>query len=691
MQKKRIAIVAILGLLMLASVCNATIISPPQNIQLEGGEEDSSGNWRGGYWTFTVAVDQMDSLVGRVVLPANTTEKGEDGTEIKTRKSVEIEIKPVKSYYKRLLTLAPIEDRIVAPKTYRGGINKILGTGWWDKNINIEPTIVEYYEWAEPSWEKYTVFEVSVYVEGKLVGKTELNTEAGTKDVVVNTSKGSILVKNLGRLEGDYSEPHVPDVVIFNEKYIFTTDAIQYIRYDHGRTIKYWGSEKSYLCYIENSRAFSTYWFGTVRWNPKSVPDSEVADTPAPFKTPQWYGYDIIDPGKGWKASDSFWDFIRDPVKPRIYPEEGDDSLIWYLNKMTSEGNIANKWLNGYEWHIEKKDNKPNAVIVTIPWGAYSGAPIVTFYIPSELADTFVYRPPIADVRIQSSKWLNGSEIESSGKKKCQLELKQFAKTLSSATIIAETSTSRASISPTSITVTMAPNETKLVTFEVTNLGVDSDMDGKVFFTVKRTWDGAVTSTAHLSFTLLAPVLPENTTEVVDRTGPKPDPNPEKINEYGNTWVWIVAMLCGTAMLITLIVIARDEHKRKKAKELAKAGTKEGVKAMKAVTQPVWQKYKPQLATIIFGAMLFFGGLLWQMYSPFYVIPIKPALPLIGTLFSTSLETILSCLLGFIFLLMGIGSLLRALTAPVVQSDTARMIATDLMQFLKKDKEEEEK
>ncbi|MGC8812394.1 MAG: hypothetical protein ACP5O8_02295 [Candidatus Aenigmatarchaeota archaeon] len=683
--KTKIAIVAILALLMLSSVCNATIISPPQSIQLEGGKEDNSGIWRGGYWTFTVAVDQMDSLVGKVVLPANTTEKGENGAEIKTRKSVEIEIKPVKSYYKRLLALAPVEDRIVAPKVCRGGLNKVLGTGWWDKNVNIEPTVVEYYEWAEPSWEKYTVFEVSVYVEGSLAGRAELNTEGGTKDLVVNTAKGSVLVKNLGRLEGDYSEPHTPNVVIFNEKYIFTTDAIQYIRYDHGRTYKYWGSDKSYLCYIENSRAFSTYWFGTVRWNPKSVSDSEVADSPAPFKPPQWYGYDIIDPVRGWKASDSFWDFIRDPVKPKIYPEEGDDSLIWYLNKMTSEGNIADKWLSGYEWQIEKKDNKPNAVIVKIPWGAYSGAPIVTFFVPSELADTFVYRPPIADVRIQKSSWLNGSDIEPSGKKKCQLELKQFAKTLSSATITAEISTSRASVSPTSITVTMAPNETKIVTFEVANLGVDSDIEGKVFFTVKRTWDGAVTSTSQLSFTLLAPVLPENMSDVVDRTGPKPDPD-NTVNEFGsNTWVWIVAMLCGTAVAITLMLIIRDEYRRKKAKELAKGAPN----LVKTVTQPVWQKYKPQLATIIFGSMLLFGGLLWQMYSPFRILPIEPKLPLIGTLFSTSLEAILSCLLGFIFLLMGIGSLLRALTAPVVQSGTVKLIATDLMQFLKKDKEEE--
>jgi hypothetical protein len=240
------------------------------------------------------------------------------------------------------------------------------------------------------------------------------------------------------------------------------------------------------------------------------------------------------------------------------------------------------------------------------------------------------------------------------------------------------------------MTVTMAPNETKLVTFEVTNLGVDSDMDGKIFFTVKRTWDSSITSTAQLSFTLLAPVLPENTSDIVDRTGPKPEPDEKSVSEYGSTWVWIVAMLCGTGMVITLIVIARDEHKRKKAKELAKAGTKGTIKAVKTVTQPVWQKYKIQLATIVFGTALFFGGLLWQMYSPFYIIPIKPTLPFVGTLFSTSLETILSCLLGLIFLLMGIASLLKAATAPIIQSSTARLIATDLMQFIKRDDKESE-
>jgi len=666
---------------------NATVITPPTIITLQGGEEDSKGNWQGGYWTFTSAVDQVDSLEGRVTLPENTTSKGKDGTEVKTRKTIEIVITPQKAYYKRQLKLAPIEDRIVAPKVVRGSLNKILGTGGWDSSVYIDPTVVEYYEWAEPSWQKYTVFEVSVYVEGQLAGKTSLNTETGTKDLVVSTSKGSVLIKNLGRLEGDYTEPHVENIVIFNDKYIFSTDAIQYIRYDHGRQIKYWGSDKSYLCYIENSNAFSTYWWGTVRWNPNSVPDKEVADSPAPFNNPGLTGYDIIAPEKGWKGSDSFWNFIRDPVSPRIYPEEGSDSLIWYLNKMCSEGNIADTWLTGYNWHIENKDGKPNAIIVDIPWGAYSGAPIVTFYIPSELADTFVYRPPIADVRIQSSKWVNGSEIASSEKKKCQLELKQFATTLSSATIRAETSTSRASVMPTSMTVTMAPNETKLVTFEVVNLGVDSDSSGTVSFTVKRTWDSVVTSTSQLSFTLLAPVLPENTTDVVDRT--RPNPNPEKtVNEFGSAWVWILAMICATAMAITLVWIVRDEHRRRKAKELAKGTAKGTASLVKTVTQPVWQRYKPQLATIIVGTVLFFGGLLWQMYSPFYIIPIKPTI-LGWSLFSTSLEAILSCLIGLLLLLMGIGALiLRGIISPATRNSSVKTIATDLMQFLKKEDED---
>jgi len=671
---------------MNTAMCNATIISPPQQIQLDGGEEDKNNKWTGGYWVFTAVVDQFDSLVGKVVLPSNTSIK-QGEKEIRTKKTVEIYIKPLKAYYRRLLKLAPIEDRFVAPKVYKGGMNKILGIGWWDTSVSIGPTVVEYYTWAEPTWQKYTTFEVSVYVEGKLCGQTTFNTEEGTKDLVVKTDKGSVLIKNLGRLEGDYTEPQVPtDIIIFDEKYVFTGEAKKYIRYDHGREIKYWGSENSYLMYIENSEAFSTYWWGTVRWNPKSV-DEELAETPAPFLPPNWYGYDIIPDGKGWKACDTVWDFAREPVAPFIYPEEGPNSLIAYLNMKCSSGNIAETWLTGYNWHIQKKDDKPYALIVDIPWGAYSGAPLVTFYVPSELADTFVYRPPISDIRIEKVAWLNGSEIPAACIKKCEVTLKQYAKVTSSSTVIAEILTSRASVSPTSRTVTLEPNETQKITFQVSNNGVDFETEGAIVFIVKRTWDGMITSKANLNFKLLAPVLPSNTTEVIDRTGPVDPDSKNKADKSGYPWVLITAAFCGTAMVCVGVLIARDEYKRRKAVKLAKGAARGTKKMAKAVAEPVWERYKPQIATSLVGTFLLFFGLLWQRYSPFWIVPIKPSI--FGTtVISTSLESVLCIFFGAIFLLIGVGSLLLRGVLMPARNTPAEVVVKTLLDYLKKEEKE---
>jgi hypothetical protein len=168
MNSKAIVVLAILVLLMEAAIANATLVSPPQQIRLEGGSENQKGAWTGGYWTFTVAVDQADSLVGEVYLPADTsTGKDSSGAEVKTKKTIEVQIKPEKAYYRRLLKLAPIEDRIVSPKVYRGGVNKVLGIAWWDLSTSIDPTVVQYYTWAEASWQKYTVFSISWVSEVK--------------------------------------------------------------------------------------------------------------------------------------------------------------------------------------------------------------------------------------------------------------------------------------------------------------------------------------------------------------------------------------------------------------------------------------------------------------------------------------------------------------------------------------------
>jgi hypothetical protein len=527
--------------------------------------------------------------------------------------------------------------------------------------VYIDPIVVEYYEFAEASWQKYSTFLVEIYIDGTLYHSATMNTECGKKNIVINTPKGSILIKNLGRLEGDYSPPQVSDIMIFDEKHVYNSEAIRYIRYDHGRTIKYWPTDWCQLCYIEGSNSFSTYWWGTVRWNSKAV-DEEVADTPAPFKSPDGY-YPIANPEKGWKITDDAFDYIREPVAPTT------KDIFSYLNKMTSSGNIASKWLGGYSWSVEEKDGKPYAVVVELPWSAYSGSPMVTFFIPSELVDTWVYHAAISDIRIEKVEWVNENSISANGKKEFKVTVKQYANVESSATLSLKTSTSRASVFPASVTVTLGPNKTKTLTFKVFNNGVNTEIEGNVFISVKRSWDGVETSSARLSFKLLPSKLPENLPDVIDRTD-KTDPLEE--SSFGDSnIVWIVLILCVTAIIVILLIVTRDEKRKKAAAKMAKTGFKQTKNIAIKIVRPVWRRYTVPLATIILGLALLLGISILQLL-PFRLLPLY-------------IEVIMM-VIGFLLIVLGTFSLI---SSTIFGSKKDKIIT--LSDFVKERKEKKEK
>jgi hypothetical protein len=640
-----VGIALVLLILMFVVECNATVITPPTLIQLDGGNE-VNGLWKGGYWTFTCAVDQADSLIGSVVLPANTTKAYDNGTRIETRKTVEIDITPTKAYYKRTLKLMDIDDRIVSPATYFGGLN-YLGFAGYDTSKGINPVIVNTYTWAEQGWQKYTIFTVTIEVDGATVGQATFNTEQSINSIVISTTKGNVLIKNLGRLEGDYTEPQTAsDIVIFDNRYIYSGDALRYIRYDHGRTWHYWSNDKQWVAYIEDSEAFSTYWWGNCRWNPKASIDDSVKSSPAPFKyIGGTVGFDIADPTKGWKAEDYFGGFGRMPVSPNIFPEDGSDSLIEYLNMKTSRGNIAKTWLSGYnDWHFEYQDGQPSAVVVDLPWGAYTGSPIVTFYIPSELADTWVYHPPIANVKIDKAEWINGNDIKTNAT--CRLTLRQTSTITSSAVITAKTD-NRATVTPRSITLTMQPNKIQTIDFQVSNLGVTDDTSGQVGFIITRSWDGQQTDSTTLSYTLKKPEIPKNITDVTDRTNDVVDKNKQNTTEHeipedklsnnktqdkvpdnkcpeiillehDTPWLLITIIACGTSILLaTIIVIYKTKAIKKKdvqttltaVGKITKSGAKEGLHIGKSLF-----KRSPTIRAIM---GIFVGtGMIWFGAQP---------------------------------------------------------------------------
>jgi len=562
-----IAALAMLAFFMVSILeCRATLITPPTVIQLEGGSE-SNGVWTGGYWQFTVAVDQADEYEGSIILQQNTTGKQDIGTRVFTNRTVEISIKPQRAYYKRTLMQSDISNRYVAPKVYKGGIDYhwLAGLGWFDKNTYADPVVCDHYTFADRAWTRYTVFTVTVSINGTIVGSSTMNTEAGTKTLVVPTPYGDAIFKNVGTFAPDVSEPDVPaNPVIFSKDYIYSEEALQFVRYDHGRTARKGVSGMAY--YIENTEAFSLYWYGQCRWKQDDI---DVNDTPAPFQSPSWTGYDMIDSGRGWKDVSSWPNFIREPVRPVIFPENGSDSLLSYLNRKCSMGNIAQTWLRGYDWKLEYNANgKPSAVIVELPWGAYSGIPVVTCLIPSELADTIVWHPKLSLMRIVDAYWINGSAANASNVIHGQLTVKQFAISESSATISATVSTDKASVSNFPQTITLAFNQTKTIDFWLANLGVANDIEATVNFTVRRTFDDKVTNTTTLKFSLKAPITP-TIPNVINRPDQEGKPAQATVPEIGFPWFWLALAIISA---VTVCFLGNLVYKSKQTQKIMLAG-----------------------------------------------------------------------------------------------------------------------
>jgi len=472
---------------ILASICiaQATVVSPPQQLRLEGGSEANNGKWIGGYWVFTLAIDQIDTMEGYITIPVNTTIEVDQYTKIQTNKAITLTFKPEKAYYKRNIKLADIDDRLVLPKYYGGKLGKILH----DTHINYEASVDSFFSphkvFAESGWQKYTTWTCKVLVDGNIQGSKTMNTEDGQRTLTVETNKGNILVKHLGTLEGQYTEPDIDSrLCIFDKNHIYN-DALQFIRYDYGAYMTSDFSKESFAL-IEGSDAFSIYWVGNARWRESKLP--------APYERSDMGFIQIVSPEKGWKAEDTLGFFIRNPIRPTM------KDLIDYLN-LNAE-NVASTWLNSYEdWTLED-----NAIIVNLPYGAYSGTPLVTVYVPSELADTWVYHVPLSNAKIENVEWWTDNEIRTT--KQCIVTLRQYANVTSSSIIKAFTNQEQAIIEPKEATVTLASNEVKQLTFTITNLGVESDTEGIITFAIERTFDGVETDrNSDLSFTLKAPPI----------------------------------------------------------------------------------------------------------------------------------------------------------------------------------------
>ena len=515
MTTKQVSVVALVICVLISSVIAVVYIGgfkltmvSISKVELQGGSEEGK-KWVKGYWVITFTLDQYEEYKGYLEIPLeeNTTAVTADGKEVYTNENVLIKIKPKRAYFTR-----PIQriHTLVTQPAYKCGWHKLWPDPWYDTGVKADSVFSDHYEWAGDP-EIHTVWTAEVYVEGVLVGTAEIDTKQGATTVTVGTNKGAVLVKNLGYLQGRYI-PTWQDVIAFSRKYVYRySDAYRFIPYDNGAIMQDHGTTgKLWIIKPGTSGAYSTYWYGITRW--KDAPDLQVEGTPAGWEpdglTVNYLPINAENYG-GWLNKDETWHYVREPVNPVIFPEDEDDyhrpymNLIEYLEHKGC-GNVAEQLFpNADSWTLDTENMQ---VVVDLPWGAYY-IPEGVLYVPTELADTWVYYPPVSDVKITAVGWETGESVrEISGTARCWVDIVQKADVESSAKITAVASTPKAIVSPAEKTVTLEPDGTMRLYFDVQNLGVSGDTEGYVTFTVYETWANTVTSTnSNLKFKLLKP------------------------------------------------------------------------------------------------------------------------------------------------------------------------------------------
>lgn len=496
-----------------------TIISINQIYVDASGGTDQNGKLTGSFWNIVAAVTTNDVVSG-VTLP-----KGTNGSTIingiqeivHTNATVEIRIDPQQPYLTRKIKRV---DVMVSPKTYRSWGLKPAGVDI-DKQISVSAVTLTYYTWDEPQFRIYAPYDISVYQNGVLIGTKTINTEGVAAIQTVDTSAGTIRIENLGGLTGNYLTPNVPSQISFwsgGKNYVYDwAQCNSYVPYDQGVTFDPTGLVTDKMNFIRqgSSNAYSLYWYGQYyRWVPALGDNS-----PAGFQT-AGYGAAPIDQNLygGWMAVDDFWAYHRDPVAPPIYPTDksslpADKKQYKSLTEYIEGKGVANLAYGLFsQWQSWEINPSQFYVRINIPWGAYQ-VPIVNFRVPTELADTWIDKPPISNVRVSATWDRTGTKsIEILNTERIRVDLTQLSQQLSGCHLTATSSVTNAHVYPPDMTVpSMAPGENRTVYFDVTNSGTTIETAVVITIVSYDTYANQEKSRDSITGTLLVNVGQEET------------------------------------------------------------------------------------------------------------------------------------------------------------------------------------
>jgi len=458
-------------------------------IEPQGYEDPATGEWKGSFWVILMTTDMSDQVASYKFDEAES-EKGTNTIGDDTlvpQSTVTIRIDPEQPYYERELE---IQQVMVSPKTSGAWANAFGGWGKMsEEDATCEPVYSGHYEFGVGSWTLHTPFKVTVLKNGVQIGEKTINTVGGTGIYrIPETGDEYVHITDLGKLGTGYGEPQIDNLLYFSNDYIFEADAYarNLIKFDGTGGLS--GSDVSAF-QSQDGESYSTYWFGTLRWADDKTP-AGFLDRPG--LTPSLVDSDDFG---GWARRD---DWARNAVAPPIFPGDKPTgkmafmSLMEYLTyKGISKVSMPN-WLN----RIEVTDDKKMRLYM--PFGAVSS--LITVKISTELADTIVWQPLVANFEI--------TEFPDFGDIADRITTTITIKCLEgggSGTIWLSKEPEDAPISINPLTIgtgSMKAGDIKTFDVEILNLGTEQEISGRLRAGVKNAL-GTETDHAYAKFKLL--------------------------------------------------------------------------------------------------------------------------------------------------------------------------------------------
>jgi len=507
---------SVIGLLVLAIVVVASVIIGFQygglkltmlsattiNIDQQGGLVGNK--LTGTYWSIVMTTDFTDAVgaytFDDTAAHASGSSAWWQGKNVTVLNKIRVEIDPGRPYYERPMQLKSV---LVVPKAYKQ-TNFVVGGLQRDTSVFANELYTGSWQTITSDWILHTPFTVRVYVNGTLFGE-KLIDEIGAvttdtiglgKDLTIGSGSQYFTITKLGALGTGYTIPIWPGVVWFNNQYFYlNSEAVQKAincPYPYPQ-----GGGAGIMTAGTYEDSFAYYWYGgkydiTISpigtytfdyhnyWGEDGTPwilaSAGGFERGIPYtQSPGW-----DDAGGGWNIYDNRKPSVSTPPRfPTDLKPSGKSamplSLVEFLEQRTkAQKPLMPTWEPNVNNVVFTQTDAQNGYLrVYLPWNSFSN--LIDIRISSELANTIVWEPQVANIKIADCP----SDVGSIGERKTvSLTLKQTSTVASDGYVklVPITQTLYWSFQPPTFgTGQMIPDESKTFTFDVVNLGQPTD------------------------------------------------------------------------------------------------------------------------------------------------------------------------------------------------------------------------